>query len=154
MALPRSFLAKSWTSTSSGCPWGCHSRPTLRNCPTSSFFLASTDTTGCRCLWNALTRRLRCWNWASRSGLALALDRLPVGLEAVPEGVEEAVDRPLAGGMPQGLEFGGQLGRTLARPPQRRHRVATGHGVDQSLQLTEEVGVLIDQGLSSTTGPA
>ena len=64
--------------------------------------------------------------------------------------MEEAVDRTLAGGMPSGLEFDRQLGRTLARPTQRRHRVATGHRIDQGLQVTEEVGVVIDQGLPST----
>jgi len=80
-------------------------------------------------------------------GVALALDRLAVGLEAIAQGVQEPVDRPLAGGMPPGLEPLGQLGGTLARPPQRRHRVATGHGIDQGFEVTQQVRVLIDQRL-------
>ena len=63
-----SLSLKSWTFTFSGFPLGRHSRPPLRNWPTSSFFLVSTDTTGCPSLRNALTLRLMYWNWASRSG--------------------------------------------------------------------------------------
>jgi len=83
--------------------------------------------------------------------VTFALDRLPIGLQTVAQAVKESVDRALAGGMPSGLEFGGQLGRTLACPAQRRHRIATGHGIDQGLQVTEEVGIVIDQSLSPAT---
>ncbi len=86
--------------------------------------------------------------------VTFALDRLAIGLEAVVQVVEETVDRALADGMPSSLEFGRQLGRALARPAQRRHRIATGHGIDQGLQVTQEVGIMIDQGLSSTTRSA
>ena len=37
---------KSWITTSSGSPLGCHSRPPFLNGPTSSFFLVSTEITG------------------------------------------------------------------------------------------------------------
>ena len=62
-----------------------------------------------------------------------ALDRLAVGLEAVAQVMEEAVDRPLTDRMALGLEPLRQLGGTLAGPPQGRHRVATGHRIDQGL---------------------
>src|SRR5438105_4727255 len=44
---------KSWTRTSSGLPCGRYSRPLLRKSPTSSFFLVSTEITGC-CSANAV----------------------------------------------------------------------------------------------------
>ena len=80
-------------------------------------------------------------------GVIATFDRLPIRLEAVPRGVEESVDRPLANRMTLGLEFGRQVGRTLARPPQWRHRVATGHRIDQDLKGTLELRVVIGQGL-------
>src|SRR5205807_938904 len=46
-ARPSSLIRKSWTRTSSGLPWGRYSRPLLRKSPTSSFFLVSTEITGC-----------------------------------------------------------------------------------------------------------
>ena len=60
-----------------------------------------------------------------------ALDRLAVGLEAVAQIMQEAVDGPLTHRVPLGLKFRRQLGCTLARPPQQRHRVAPGHWLDQ-----------------------
>src|SRR5674476_72017 len=67
MALPSSWSGKSWTLTRSGVPAGAYSRPLFLNAPTSSFFLASTLTTGwpasaCSVTWAARQR-----NWASRS---------------------------------------------------------------------------------------
>jgi hypothetical protein len=50
-------------------------------------------------------------------GMITPLDRLPVGLEAVSDVVQESVDRPLTDLMPPGREFLGQLRRALARPP-------------------------------------
>src|ERR1700740_275850 len=79
--------------------------------------------------------------------VVLALDRLAVGLEAVAQVVEEAVDRSLADGMPSGPEPRRQSGRTLARPPQRRHRGATGHRIYQGFEITQQVRIVIDQRL-------
>jgi hypothetical protein len=59
------------------------------------------------------------------------LQRLAVGLETIAQVMEEAVDRPLTHRMALRLECRGQLGGTLAGPPQERHRVATGHWIDQ-----------------------
>ena len=63
-----------------------------------------------------------------------ALERLAVGLETVAQSMEESVDRPLTDRMPLGLECRRQRGRTLACPSEQRHRVATGHGIDQGFQ--------------------
>src|SRR5580704_6064879 len=46
MTLPSCSSTKSWITTSSGSPLGCHSRPPFLNGPTSSFFLVSTDING------------------------------------------------------------------------------------------------------------
>ena len=70
-----------------------------------------------------------------------ALERLAVGLETVAQVMEEAVDRPLTHRMPLGLECRRQLGRTLACPPQERHRVPTGHRIDQGFQGLDEVRI-------------
>jgi hypothetical protein len=82
--------------------------------------------------------------------VALALDRLVIGLEAVAQIVEQSVDRPLADDVPSGLEPLGQLVRTLARPPQRRDRVATSHGIDQGFQFTKQVWIMIGHRLATT----
>ena len=47
MAFPQASVGKSWTSTASGWPVGCHSRPAFLNWPTNSFFFVSTEITGC-----------------------------------------------------------------------------------------------------------
>ncbi len=77
------------------------------------------------------------------------LERLAVGLETVAQVMEEAVDRPLTHRMPLRLECRRQLGRTLAGPPQERHRVATGHRIDQGFQGTDEVRIMRPQWLAS-----
>jgi hypothetical protein len=48
------------------------------------------------------------------------------------------------------LEFGGQIGRTLAGPQQWRHRVATGHRIDQDIEGTREFRVVLGQRLPSS----
>src|SRR6266403_1070013 len=58
MSRPSSLIRKSWTRTSSGLPRGRYSRPLLRKSPTSSFFLVSTEITGC-CSANAVVREQR-----------------------------------------------------------------------------------------------
>src|SRR5262249_31369926 len=73
--------------------------------------------------------------------VALALDRLAVGLEAVPRLMEQLGDDAMAGGVPHPPELLGQLADALARPPQGRLWVAPGHRVDQPLQIGAECRV-------------
>src|SRR5882672_2160088 len=63
--------------------------------------------------------------------------------------MEEAVDRPLTHRTALRLERCSQLGRTLAGPPQERHRVATGHRLDQGFEGVHEVRIMRTQGLTS-----
>src|SRR6266568_6966959 len=67
----KSYMKSALQSTRSTatCPalGGC---PPLANGPTSSFFFASTEMTGCRARCNTFTQRLIERNWASRSGCA------------------------------------------------------------------------------------
>ena len=79
---------------------------------------------------------------------------LAVGLETIAEVMEEAVDRPLTHRMALRLERHGQLGRTLAGPAQERHRVATGHWIDQGFEGTDKGRIMGTQGLASTTRTA
>jgi hypothetical protein len=78
-----------------------------------------------------------------------ALHGLAVGLETLAQVMEQAVDRPLTHRMPLRLEGRGQRGGTLACPPQERHRVATGHRIDQGFQGTDKVQSMGVQGLAS-----
>src|SRR5262249_35114017 len=86
-------------------------------------------------------------------GMILSLDRLAVGLEAVAEGVQEPVDRPLASGVPARRQLRRQLVGALAGPPQGRHRVTTGDRVDQGLQRTEELRVVLGEWLATAPRP-
>src|SRR5215210_4846688 len=67
-ARPSSLIRKSCTRTSSGWPWGCHSRPPVLKSPTRSFFFVSTEITGCCSESAAETLWLMSANCASRSG--------------------------------------------------------------------------------------
>jgi hypothetical protein len=59
---------KSWTLTRSGLPFGRHSRPSFLKFPTSSFFLQSTEMTGCLFRWKPSAQSLMYRNCASRAG--------------------------------------------------------------------------------------
>jgi len=48
-------VKKLWSSTRTGSPLGRHSRPAAGNCPSCSFFFASTLMTGSPASWWALT---------------------------------------------------------------------------------------------------
>jgi len=80
--------------------------------------------------------------------MTFALDRLAIGLKAVAQVVEQSVDRPLADDVSSAPKTIGQLMRTLARPPQRRHRIATSHGINQGFQFTKQIRVMIGHRLS------
>src|SRR5271163_4702083 len=71
VTFPSSLSGKSWSRTRTGSPFGRHSRPFCAYCPTCSFFLASTLTTGSPAARNPAARPLIYRNWASRSGCCL-----------------------------------------------------------------------------------
>src|SRR6185312_12452117 len=68
IALPRASEGKSWTSTFSGWPLGCHSRPPFLKLPTNSFFFVSTEIVGTPCTTQSVAVLLMCSNCAFRSG--------------------------------------------------------------------------------------
>jgi hypothetical protein len=85
--------------------------------------------------------------------VALSLEGLAVGLEAVAEFVEQLGDHATTGRMPHALEFLSQFADAFAGPPQLRLRVAPGERIDQSLQVALE-GSISSHGLSaSASGP-
>jgi len=86
--------------------------------------------------------------------MVAALERLAVGLETVAQIMEESMDRPLTDRMPLGLECRRQRGRTLACPSEQRHRVATGHRIDQSFQGLYEVWITRPQWFASPSRAA
>ena len=90
MAFPQASVGKSWTSTASGWPVGCHSRPAFLNWPTNSFFFVSTEITGCLRRRNRTAVALMYSNWALRSRVRGALTPLLRGLQAVAQLPEEA----------------------------------------------------------------
>src|SRR3954465_8548211 len=55
--------------------------------------------------------------------------------------------------MPLLPEFLRQLAHALARPPQRRFRIATRHWIDEPVQIFRQSRVLVDSSLSSRTFP-
>src|SRR5512144_498180 len=100
----------------------------------------------------ARTLRLMGSNWALRIGVAPALDRLAVGLEAVAQLAEQFGDHAMAGGVPTPLEFLGQLADALAGPSQGGFRVAAGDRIDQAFQVAAERGVRIHSPLAAASG--
>ena len=87
--------------------------------------------------------------WRIPVRVVAARERLAIGLETVAQVMEEPVDRPLTGCLPWRLEGRRQLRRTLACPSEQRHRVATGHGIDQGFQGRYEVRITRPQRLTS-----
>ena len=87
--------------TRSGSPLGCHSRPPFLKSPTSSFFLVSTEMTGCPAAWKAATCVVDVAELGVAVGVRAALQRLAVGLEAVPRVVQQLGDRPVADRWPR-----------------------------------------------------
>ena len=79
-----------------------------------------------------------------------ALQSFAVGLKTIAEVMEESIHRPLTHQIPLGLEGRRQLGRTLAGPPQERHRVPTSDRIHQGFQGTEKVGIMHTQWLTAS----
>ena len=76
IAFPSASLGKSCTRTAGGVAFGCHSRPAFAKFPTSSFFLVSTEITGCPVFRNRSAVALMCSNCSLRSGWTVPSCRL------------------------------------------------------------------------------
>ena len=135
-------LGKSWTSTSSGSPCGCHSRPAFLKFPTSSFFLVLTEMNGTPRLMQFVAVALMYSNCAFRIRMLFAFDRLLRCLEA-----EVALAKQLGDGLVPNADpmlrkhLGGERVGALARPEQRRFRITARARRDELLQRRNEVGM-------------
>ena len=118
---------------------------------TNSFFLVSTETTGCRRAWKARPRRLICLNCASRSACWAPSSVLRC-LQAVAQLVQQPVDRTLAHRMAGAPQVLSQPRRAAAGPQQRPHRVAAGDRVDQPLQRLHQVRIVGGQRPAARAG--
>jgi hypothetical protein len=77
--------------------------------------------------------------WRLPVGVGAPLQGLPVGLEAVPQIMEQAIARPRTHQMPLRPQGGRSLGGTCACPPEEGHRVPTGDRIDQRFSGMQEV---------------
>ena len=82
------------------------------------------------------------------------LTRLAHRLKAVFQLCQEVANRALAHLMTASSKIGGQSGRALACPAQRRHRIPPAGGIDQGIKIGEQTLVDIHQALASTPGGA
>src|SRR6516225_68869 len=136
-ARPSSLIRKSWTRTSSGFPWGRYSRPLLRKSPTNSFFLVSTEITGCFSGRAALT----CVDVGELGvpvRMAVAFLGLAVALQAVARRVEQLGHQGAARLVPQLLRCLGQMQHALAGPPQQRLGIAAARWFDQRIEIAKQ----------------
>src|SRR5579872_3588381 len=141
MALPSSLSMKSWTRTSSGSPWGCHSWPPFLKSPTSSFFLVSTEITGWPRRWNTRTSPLMCSNWALRSGCDAPSRVLRLPCKLYPAARSRRRTVLSLTGCPWPVNSRAKA-RVLLQVQQRGIRIAPGHGVYQPLQGRNQFRVL------------
>ncbi len=74
-------------------------------------------------------------------GIVGAVARLAIGLQAELLLLQQLADNRGADLAPEVVEFGGQPAQALARPAQRRHRIAARVGLDQRVQIVEQTGV-------------
>ena len=125
---------KSCTRTASGVPVGCHSCPAFLKSPTNSFFFVSTEITGCWRCRNAAAVALMCSNCALRSGCDVPFATLADRLQPVAQGVQQTPHRRGTHVPALRRQRGRQLRAALARPPQRRHRIAARQRLHQRLQ--------------------
>ena len=84
-----------------------------------SFFLASTEMAGWSSSWKARTCRLMYFELGIAIGVVLAFLGLPIGLQAVPQVVEQGCDRLMAHRMTPLAQFLGNPPYTLGGPAQR-----------------------------------
>src|SRR5271165_5575161 len=87
-------------------------------------------------------------------GVVGALAGLAIGLQAELLLLQQLADNRVADLVPEFFEFGGQPAQTLARPAQRRHRIAARLGLDQRVQIVQQSGVRLRQRLASPARPA
>jgi hypothetical protein len=71
----------------------------------------------------------------------IAFQRLLVVLKAISQLVQQSPTNALADGMSLPLQLRGQNADALARPPERRFRIAACHGFDQSSRVGNQSGI-------------
>src|SRR6266404_3665536 len=131
------LAARSWTRTASGLPCGRYSRPLLRKSPTSSFFLVSTEITGCFSARAAATWVLMRLNCASRSGWLSPSLVLRLACRAVARRIEQFGHQGAAHLVALRLQCLRPPAHALAGPPQRRLRIPACRWFDQRLEIWE-----------------
>jgi hypothetical protein len=77
---------------------------------------------------------------------------LTVSLQAIPQLVQQLGYQLPTDGMTLFLQFAGQLANTLTGPTQRRFRVPTASGFNQSLQIRQQGRILIHGSFASAAG--
>ena len=75
--------------------------------------------------------------------MVAAFHRLGWCLQAIPGLVQQGAHHALADRVSLLMQDMGELTRAFARPAQRRHRIATGVGIDQSFQVPHQRGVVL-----------
>src|SRR5208337_1857027 len=87
-------------------------------------------------------------------GIVSALARLAIGLQAELLLLQQLADNRVADLVPEFVEFSRQPAQALARPAQRRHRIAARVGLDQRVQIVEQAGVRFRQRFASPSWTA
>ena len=87
-------------------------------------------------------------------GIVGALARLAIGLQAELLLLQQLADDGMADLVPEFVEFSRQPAQALARPAQRRHRIAARVGLDQRVQIVEQTGVRFRQRFASPSRTA
>src|SRR5437667_12338616 len=131
-------MRKSWTRTASGFSCGRYSRPLLRKSPTSSFFLVSTEITGCFSANAAATLGVDAGELRIPVGVAVALFGFAVGLQAVARRIEQFGHQGAAHLVALRLQRLRQPAHAPAGPPQRRFRIPAGRWFDQRLEIRQQ----------------
>src|SRR5262249_39459586 len=80
------------------------------------------------------------------------LERLPVGLQAIVQLMEQCCYHPVAGLMSHPLQFVGKLAHTLGCPAQWRFRIASGHWFYKTLQVRAKGLIRFTGALASSAG--
>ena len=83
-------------------------------------------------------------------GVTRPLQPLAVGLQAVPQIVEQLRYQAMARPVAHAVQLFGELPHALAGPTERRVRVAAGNRLDQALQIPEQGWVFGDRLLAAT----
>ncbi len=129
-----------------------HSRPAFLKSPTSSFFFVSTDIDGDSWLvlgHGRLDRVVDHPKLRVAVGIFGALARLAVGLQTEFLLLQQLAHDRVADVVPELTQFVRQTTQALARPAQRRHRIAARVGLDQRVQIVEQTGVGFGQRFAS-----